>query len=88
VSIVLQPTTNVFDKIGHAIEPYFRKLGVDTKLVNGKIRLLNPYVACRAGQELTAEQCRVLKLIKIKVSKFRIRLVALWKNDGNFKILD
>ena len=39
VTIILNEETNILDKLGHSIEPYLRKLGLDTKLVNGKIKL-------------------------------------------------
>ena len=88
MTIRLQEGTNVFAKLGHTIEPYLRRLGVDTKLVDGKIKLLSDQGLCTMGEKLTAEQCRVLKLIKVKVAKFRIKMVSVWKNDGSFKLLD
>lgn len=55
VTLVFTEQSNVFDKCSYSIEPYLRQLGVDTKLVNGKIKINNPYLACTHGQKLTAE---------------------------------
>ena len=64
----------------------FRKLGLPVEVRNGKLALVGgraSYEVCTKGKELTAEQCKMLVHMGIKLSVFRINLLRRWeKKDG------
>ena len=63
-----------------------RKLGLPVEVRNGSLVLAGgrtSYVVCTKGEELTAEQCKILVHMRIKLSVFRINLLRRWeKKDG------
>ena len=63
-----------------------RKLGLPVEVRNGSLVLAGgrtSYVVCTKGEELTAEQCKILVHMGIKLSVFRINLLRRWeKKDG------
>lgn len=81
-------TENDLDEFSHTMEPQFRRLGLPTKLVNGKIKLLSDYTVCEEGDTLTPEQADVLKHKNIQMAEFHVTLECVWKKDGSFKVLN
>jgi len=75
------------DGFPHSMEPYLRKLGMPTRLVNGAVTLLGQHTVCLEGHALTADQSQLLTLLKIKMSKFRLTLRCRW-SDGELEVLD
>jgi mRNA turnover protein 4 len=71
----------------HAIEPQLRALGLPTTLKKGIVTLLKEHVVCKEGDILTSEQARILKLFGNQQAEFRLLMLAVWSNDGEFKIL-
>ena len=71
----------------HNMEPYLRKLGLPTRLVNGTVCLACRHVVCREGDALSADQTQILQLLKIKMSTFRLTLRCRW-SDGDLQVLD
>jgi len=71
----------------HVIEPTLRKLGMTTSLKNGVIVLEKEYTLCTAGEPLTPENARLLKLFDIKLADFHIDLKAVW-HDGDLEELE
>jgi len=65
-------------QFSHAIEPYIRKLGMPTVLKVGIVTLMRDYVLCKVGDILTPEQARLLKLLEMKISEFRITMRCCW----------
>lgn len=68
----------------HSMEPQLRKLGLPTVLKKGIITLEKEHTVCETGDTLTPEQARILKLLDIKMSEFKVRLVSYWSQDGEF----
>jgi len=66
----------------HSMEPQLRKLGLSTRLVRGVPSLETPHVVCKAGKKLTPEQAQLLKLIGVQMATFRVRLRAMWSEEG------
>lgn len=66
----------------HNMEPYLRKLGLPTRLINGVVTLAVDYTVCREGEELTSEQCKLLQLLNMKTSIFELSLVAGWSGGS------
>jgi len=70
----------------HVLEPTLRQLGMTTSLKNGVIILEKEYTLCTAGQPITPENAKLLKLFDMKLADFQIDLKAVW-NDGTFEEL-
>lgn len=70
--------------VAHTLEPEFRKLGLPTRMVSGKVVLGADeetgagYTVCREGEVLDSRQTRVLKLFSICTAEFRVQLMAYW----------
>ena len=46
------------------------------------------YTICKAGDKLTSEQARILKLFDHKQAKFKLNIISVWsREDGSFKML-
>ena len=63
----------------HNEEPQLRKLGLRTRMVRGVPTLDAPHTVCEEGKTLTPEQAQLLKLIGVKMVKFRVGLRARWE---------
>ncbi|KAM3728701.1 Aurora kinase [Dirofilaria immitis] len=61
-----------------SLESQLRKLGLPIKLEKGVVTLISHYVVCKDGDKLTADQCRLLKLLDYKMSIFHVKLFAHW----------
>jgi len=70
-----------------SMEPQLRKLGLPTQLQKGVITLLNDHVVCKAGDKLTPEQARILKLLEKTLATFRVTLVAQWTPERHFEAI-
>eukprot|EP00698_Gefionella_okellyi_P004989 TRINITY_DN14595_c0_g1_i1.p1 TRINITY_DN14595_c0_g1~~TRINITY_DN14595_c0_g1_i1.p1 ORF type:complete len:241 (-),score=33.01 TRINITY_DN14595_c0_g1_i1:18-683(-) len=69
----------------HDQEPMLRQLGMPTALNTGVIQLLTDFDICHAGDILTPEQCRLLKLFGHKLAEFRVKPVCCWqRSNGSF----
>ena len=59
-----------------------------TELKKGVINLMQDYTICKAGDKITSEQARILKLFDHKQAKFKLNIIAVWsREDGSFKML-
>ncbi|GFQ70514.1 mRNA turnover protein 4 homolog [Trichonephila clavata] len=72
----------------HSLESYLRQLGLPTTLQKGVIHLLRDYVVCQAGDKLSPEAARILKLLGYQMAEFSIKIRSVWSQDGNFVDLD
>jgi len=67
-----------------------RKLGLPTKVDNGKVILMDDrteFRICKQGEILSAEKCKLLVQFGKKISEFRVRLVCRW-SGGEFEMLE
>jgi len=71
----------------HAIEPQLRLLGLPTTLNKGVVTLIHEHTVCKEGDVLSSEQARILKLFGKQQAEFRLCMLAVWSNDGTFKVL-
>lgn len=64
----------------------FRKLGMPVEVQNGRVGFVGgrtEWEVCKAGKELSVEQCKILVHMGVKLAVFRIGLVCRWeKQDG------
>lgn len=63
---------------------HLRKQGMIVELELGKIILRQDFIAATAGEPLTPEQCRVLKLLDRRLVQFSANLLCHWGN-GEFE---
>lgn len=81
------------------MEPQLRALGLHTTLVRGVPSLNTSHQLCKAGETLSSEQCRILKLLGVQMAvsnvfmcpshililqEFRINLGSRWSKEGGF----
>ena len=64
------------------MEPLFRSLGLMTNLKKGVIHLLKPFTICSAGDVLTPEQAKLLKLFQRPLAQFQIKAKAHWNTKS------
>ncbi len=50
---------------------------------SGVVTLIREYTVCEAGEELTADQVRLLKLLAIAMGKSEIAVAAQWTRKQN-----
>jgi len=69
----------------------FRKMGLPVDVSNGKLVLVGgkkQHTVCEDGDELSAEDCKLLTQFGIKLTEFRVKLVCRWNSaDGSFEEL-
>jgi len=75
------------EEFSHAIEPQLRQLGLPTTLKKGIVNIIKEHVVCTEGDTLSSSQSHILKLLGKQQADFRLRMIAVWSNDGEFKIL-
>jgi mRNA turnover protein 4 len=69
----------------HSMEPYLRKLGLNTSLINAAIHLNEDFIVAEEGKQLSVEQTKILRLLKVPIAQFRINIKAWWNKNGSFK---
>lgn len=69
----------------HSMEPQLRKMGLPTALDKGVITLLREHQVCAHGQNLSPEQARILKLFGYQMAQFKLKIEAMWQNDGTIE---
>ena len=84
-TVFLQKGKDSLDAFGHGIEPHLRSLGLPTKLNMQKIELLADTFVCREGEELSVEQCKILKLLGHQMAKFNLIMLAMRDKGGKVK---
>ncbi|KAF7633127.1 RL10P_insert domain-containing protein [Meloidogyne graminicola] len=70
-----------------SFEPQLRKLGLQTRLNNGKIELLDQFVVCKEGDKLSSDQTKILRHFGRRLVEFRVTLLAHWTKKNGFKRL-
>lgn len=67
--------------LAHSSEPNLRKLGMQTRLVKGKIELDSDFVVCREGEVLGSGQTTLLKTFGLATAVFRVGIEAYWARE-------
>ena len=84
-TVFLQKGAESLSEFGHGMEPYFRQLGLPTKLNMQKIELLADTFVCREGEVLNVEQCKILKLLGHQMAKFELKRLVVRDAKGKIK---
>ncbi|XP_076752351.1 ribosomal protein LP0-like [Xylocopa sonorina] len=71
----------------HSIEPHLRQLGMPTALQKGVVTLIKEYTVCKAGQSLTPEQARILKLLDKPLATFKLIPLSVFSKKHGYKRL-
>ncbi|KAH9841814.1 mRNA turnover protein 4-like protein [Rhodofomes roseus] len=79
VGPVMQQHSTPPEPFPHNEEQQLRKLGLRTRMVRGLPTLDAPHTVCEKGRALTPEQAQLLKLVGVKMVKFRVGLTARWE---------
>ena len=82
-TIILPQGKEALEAFSFAMEPHLRQLGMPTKLVRQKITLLNDYQIAQEGKRLTAEQCKILKLLGERLAEFKLKVLSRWESSTN-----
>ncbi|ELU38179.1 ribosomal l10 domain-containing protein [Rhizoctonia solani AG-1 IA] len=94
VSVILGPVCDQTPSpdpptpLAHALEPRLRQLGLSTRLVRGVPTISAPHVVCKDGQQLTAEQAALLRLLGIQMTEFRIKCICWWGEEEGLTELE
>ena len=70
--------------VPHSLEPELRRLGMPTRMVNGRVVLGDEagegdsYTVCKEGDTLDSRQTRLLKLFSVCLSEFHVQMLAYW----------
>ncbi|KAF8819486.1 mRna turnover 4 (MRT4) family protein [Cardiosporidium cionae] len=83
-TIVLPEGIEAFQHLSHSLQPHLNKLGIPIVLKNGKLSMLQEWILCTNGSTLTTEQAQLLKHLDIRMSQFKMQVVASW-HQGKLK---
>jgi len=82
-TIILNKGVEALKQFSHSMEPYLRKLGLKTSLINTEIHLLDDVLVAQEGEPLNPEQAKILHLLGVKLAEFKLVPKVLWnKNQG------
>jgi len=73
------------DQFPHSLEGHLRDLGLPTTLQKGVVTLTKDQVVCKEGDVLSSDQVRILKLLEKEMAEFRLKMEAMWSNEGKFE---
>ena len=59
-TIILEKGNAALKKLSYTLEPYLRKLGLNTSLVNNEIILNENFLLAKEGKPLSSDQCKIL----------------------------
>ncbi|CAD8175226.1 unnamed protein product [Paramecium octaurelia] len=86
-TIVLKEGIDTLKGFAHSIEPYLRKLGLNTQLINQQIVLNEKFILAQEGKPLTVEQTKILRLMNQKLAYLEIAPLCVLEKNGTFKKL-
>jgi mRNA turnover protein 4 len=84
-NVVLSKGDTVFKSMSSSNDEYLRNLGLDVNVNEGKLNLVSDFLAAGKGQALTSEQCKILKLLGIKLGKVKVEVRAIFDKE-NFRL--
>uniref|UniRef100_A0A1I7SMA8 Ribosome assembly factor mrt4 n=1 Tax=Bursaphelenchus xylophilus TaxID=6326 RepID=A0A1I7SMA8_BURXY len=70
-----------------SMEPQLKRLGLPCKVERGFVELYDSFQVCSEGDTLTADQCKILKLLGEKMATFKVNLIAKWSKSKGFVTL-
>ena len=80
-NIVLTKGDAVFKMLSTSNDAYLRTLGLDILVRNGKLLLESDFLLAKKGEKLNNQQCKILKLLGIKVGKVSTKVKAVYDKE-------
>lgn len=82
VNVKFEKGTEVLKNLATSNAEHLRNLGVFVTVDKGKLNLEEDFLACQKGVPLSVNQCKLLKMVGVKVGKFEcaVELVLSKKN--------
>ncbi|KAL2923279.1 mRNA turnover protein 4-like protein [Bienertia sinuspersici] len=68
-------------EFSHEMEPFLRKQGMPVRLNKGAVELISDFVVCEEGKPLSPESARILRLLGIKMTLFKLHLICSLRGD-------
>ncbi|KNA21428.1 hypothetical protein SOVF_043330 [Spinacia oleracea] len=68
-------------QFSHEMEPFLRKQGMPVRLNKGVVELISDFVVCEEGNPLSPESSRILRLLGIKMTSFKLHLICSLRGD-------
>ncbi|XP_021749175.1 mRNA turnover protein 4 homolog [Chenopodium quinoa] len=68
-------------EFSHEMEPFLRKQGMPVRLNKGVIELISDFVVCEEGNPLSPESSRILRLLGVKMTSFKLHLICSLRGD-------
>ena len=84
-NVVLGKGDTVFKSMSSSNDEYLRNLGLDVNVHEGKLNLVSDFLAAGKGLALSSEQCKILKLLGIKLGKVKVEVRAIFDKE-NFRL--
>ena len=81
-NVTLDSGDSVFKSLSTSNDDYLRKLGLDVTVENGRLCLVSNFLAARKGSELTSDQCKLLKLLGIKLGRVSLTVRAVYDKES------
>ncbi len=75
-TLTIEKGNAAFDSISTSNAAFIRNLGCFVLVDNGKLTLDEDYIACKKGQPVEVGQCKILKMLGIKVGKFQAKVIG------------
>ena len=86
-TVELEPGRDVFESISNPNAAYLRSLGVLVTVQKGKLNLEEKVLAAQNGEKLTVNQCKVLRVLGIKLGKSEADLLCYYSpKTGDFQV--
>ena len=70
------------EELPHTMADTLRKLGVPVRLDKGVVVVTEEVALCRAGEPITPEQGRLLKLFGHQLAVFSVTLLSMWQRGA------
>ena len=77
-TVELQSGREVFDSVSNSNAHYLRTLGVLVTVQKGKLNLEEKVLAAQKGEKLTVNQCKLLRVLGVKLGKSEANLVCYY----------
>lgn len=67
-----------------SMEKRLRELGLDVTLKKGVVELAGDFTVCEKGKPLTSESARLLQLLNIEMTQFKVKMEGMWSQGEGY----
>ena len=82
-NVLLTKGDSVFKNLSVSNDNYLRGLGLDVIVKNGKLWLESDFLVAKKNEMLESKQCKILKLLGIKIGKVKVFVKAVFDMENN-----